>query len=61
MSMRDVAIGVAAAAWVSLGVLIGYQSSQEIPPEFWGLVQRFALASIAIAATMMASTYTTTS
>lgn len=56
--MRHFTIGLAIASWASLGLLIGYQNSQETPPEMWSLVQRFALAGFALVATFIASKYT---
>ena len=58
--MRYLIIGLAIAAWTSLGLLIGHQNSQATPPEMWSLVQRFALAGFALVATFMASKYTAT-
>jgi hypothetical protein len=57
--MRYLTIGLAITAWIVLGLLIGHQSSQEMPPQTWSLVQRYALAVFALVATLMASKYTT--
>lgn len=55
MKMRYVTIAAAFAAWILLGLLIGYQTVQENPPNMWSLVQRYALAGFALVATLLAS------
>lgn len=56
--MRFAVIALAVIAWISLGLLIGHQASQEPPVPMWSLIQRYALAGFALVATLMASKYT---
>lgn len=53
MLKRYLWIGIALSAWVTTGVLIGYQLSHGASPR--DLVLRFACAALAVTATLIAS------